>query len=405
MGSGHKPNSNYEEQGGSKWVVDGELEVTGTQTNNSISFNTDYSETGLEPIGALFWDDKDKTLTTVLPNGVKLQLGHELYKMCVNKTGDTIPNGAPVYVNDAQGQRPTIELADASNYTNSLKTIGVTTQDIENNAEGKVTISGEVRDLDTSDYEDGDCLYVSTTAGEFTTTPPSDGNARIAVGMVLNTHPTQGKIIVCIRPNWYMFGAVDDGNYSYFESDGTLVAKGDAKCWRDELQSLVGQRLLSPSGAIDYNFEEGTVDFANNADLGDYVVMNVQVNHDWDETTPIKPHIHWFQSQDAIPNWLIQYRWQTNGQAKTTAWVDRACQEGVFTYSSGTIINICSFGEIAIPANVGTSDILQIRLLRDTDNDSGEFAGEDAYTGTVSGLNFDVHIAIDTLGSRSEFTK
>lgn len=200
-------------------------------------------------------------------------------------------------------------------------------------------------------------------------------------------------------------GNSDAGNYTEVETDGTLVARGEATCWRDELQSLVGQRLFSSAGRIDYNYTEGTVDFDSNANEDDYVLMNVQINHDWDEVTGVRPHIHWFQSEDATPNWLMQHRWQRNGEAKVTAWTDVPCNNPAFTYTSGTIINICNFGSITPPEDVGTSSILQIRLIRDTSNDSGEFAGADPYTGTVPAINFDVHIPVDMLGSRQEFIK
>jgi hypothetical protein len=53
----------------------------------------------------------------------------------------------------------------------------------------------------------------------------------------------------------------------------------------------------------------------------------------------------------------------------------------------------------------GLSDILQVRVIRDTDNASGLFAGNDPYTATVGAINFDVHYQVDTNGSRQEYAK
>ena len=49
--------------------------------------------------------------------------------------------------------------------------------------------------------------------------------------------------------------------------------------------------------------------------------------------------------------------------------------------------------------------MIQLRLLRDTDNDSALFSGTDAVTGNIDALQMDVHIEIDSLGSRLEYTK
>ena len=60
-------------------------------------------------------------------------------------------------------------------------------------------------------------------------------------------------------------GDVAGGNYAEFEDDGTLKNNGDATTWDDIKFPLFGQRLDVSSGRIDYNFEDCTVDFENNA--------------------------------------------------------------------------------------------------------------------------------------------
>lgn len=196
-----------------------------------------------------------------------------------------------------------------------------------------------------------------------------------------------------------------DTDYSEFEADGTLVFNGDARTWRDELNELIGSRLESPASRIVQNTAEGSVTFESGADLTDYVVMNVQLNHDWDTGTSYDPHIHWWQEQSDIPNWLIQYRYQTNGGLKTTAWTYSPWQDAIFNYASGTLNQIVDFGPLTPPVGAGLSDILQIRLLRDNANDSGEFAGADPVAGDVDAVNLDVHIEINTTGSRTEYSK
>lgn len=189
------------------------------------------------------------------------------------------------------------------------------------------------------------------------------------------------------------------------EEDGTLRADGDATCWRDELQELIGKKIYQGKGNVVYDVENATINFESDADLEDYVIMNVQLNHDWDEETPIKPHVHWEQNQNNTPNWLLAYRWQVNGTAKNTTWTEVPYTSNAFTYSSGTIIQISSFGDIPVPSSVGTSSIIQLKLMRDTDNDSGHFSAKDSFSGDAPGLSLDIHIRINTLGSRLEYFK
>lgn len=199
------------------------------------------------------------------------------------------------------------------------------------------------------------------------------------------------------------FGSATD--YSEFEADGTYQMVGNATVWRDELNDLVGSRLESPSSRIIQNNAEGSVTFQDNADLTDYVTMSIQINHQWKLGSGIRPHIHWWQAQSDMPNWLVQYRWQSNGSAKDTTWTDIPWATNQFTYVSGTLNQITNFGTITPPDPNGLSDIVQIRLLRDNANDSGEFDAVDPVTGDVDAVNLDIHVENDTLGSRTEFIK
>lgn len=209
-------------------------------------------------------------------------------------------------------------------------------------------------------------------------------------------------IIVFYSPYMQIGNSTD---YSEFEADGTYKMNGAATVYRDELQSLIKEGLNNPSAQITQNFTDVTLDFSDSSDLTDYVVINIQINHDWKIGSPIFPHLHWFQNQNARPNWLIQYRWQSNGGAKNTSWTNYVLDTDVCTYVSGTINQKSHNTGITPPVGAGLSDIVQFRLLRDTNNDSGEFSGADPYTGDAQAINFDIHIEIDTLGSRLEYTK
>lgn len=195
-------------------------------------------------------------------------------------------------------------------------------------------------------------------------------------------------------------------SYTEIQNDGSIILHGNARAFRDELYALIGQRLESPSSDIIQNNAEGTVTFKDSATLADYVTMTIQINHDWATGTNIEPHLHWFQSSATMPNWLIQYRWQINGQTKTTAWTTGIKQDNKFTYATGTtMVQITDFPSITPPANAYLSDMIQLRLLRDSDNDTAMFSGTDDALGDIDALQMDIHIEVDSLGSRLEYTK
>jgi hypothetical protein len=142
--------------------------------------------------------------------------------------------------------------------------------------------------------------------------------------------------------------------------------------------------------------------------------MSIQLNHDRKLASNIYPHIHWEQTSAATPNWLIAYRWQIQGAAKTTSWTYQKWDSSAAEWSSGTLNQITSFGSIAAPEGDGISDILQFRIYRDNDDDSELFGeivdetyvpAEDPIGGSVYAAMFDIHIEVDTMGSRSEYSK
>lgn len=167
-----------------------------TPSVNYIDFNSALADPSyLE--GRVFWNQQDHALSFHTDvSGTSIQIGQEQVTRIVNKTGSTILNGQVVYVSGAQGNRPTVALAQADSIS-ADKTLGVATNDIANNAEGYITLVGLVRDINTSAFTAGDRLWLSaTTAGEFTNVEPSEPNHKVCIGTALNS-TTNGMI--CVR--------------------------------------------------------------------------------------------------------------------------------------------------------------------------------------------------------------
>jgi hypothetical protein len=212
---------------------------------------------------------------------------------------------------------------------------------------------------------------------------------------------------VTITGSEYRIGSVS--NYLAIEVDGTIERNGAATVFRDEVADLLKTGTNNPSAHLIQNFTDGTLDYKTNSDLNDYALSNYQINHDWKPGSEVEPHIHWFSRVGSTPNWLIQYRWQRNGQAKTSAWTYKRWASNAFAHPGGTtIINqITSFGNITPPSSYyPISDVLQVRFMRDVSDGSSMFSGaSDVYSGNAEAFAIDVHIECDTDGSRGQYSK
>lgn len=195
------------------------------------------------------------------------------------------------------------------------------------------------------------------------------------------------------------------GAAAYLEilADGTLRLVGAATVWDDIAQGITAARSTGPG--VSFNAVEQSMDYLTTANLDDYAVLPFQLKHQVKAGSSIYLHVHWWQAQANIPNWLMQYRWQRNGQLKTPAWTNYKSNTNAFTYVSGTLDQLSYGAAIPAPEDYGISDIVQVRLLRDSANASGLFAGADPYTATVGAMSFDPHVEIDSIGSASEYTK
>lgn len=195
----------------------------------------------------------------------------------------------------------------------------------------------------------------------------------------------------------------DTSNYSEFEPDGTLVMYGNATVFDDLTGDIT--RTKTVGTRVTLNDTENSIDYTSACTLTDYLFLNYQMSHKWKAGSSIYPHIHFYQASSAIPNFLLEYRWQRNGGTKTTSWTRLKCNTPAFTYVSGTLNQLVYSAAIAAPTGYSISDIIQIRVIRDTANTSTLFTGTDTYNGNASVISVDIHYEIDTLGSRTEIEK
>jgi hypothetical protein len=152
--------------------------------------------------GTMCWDPTDKTLN-IIPGiaGVKNQVGQENWILVNNRTGDKT-NGQVVYIDGSQGNRVTIDLADASSHSIAKGTIAVLTQNIDDLQEGFATSFGLVRNINTNGLIEGAPVYLSDTVpGAFQQTPPDSPNDTVQIGIVARAHSDEGILFVSVVVN------------------------------------------------------------------------------------------------------------------------------------------------------------------------------------------------------------
>lgn len=150
--------------------------------------------------GTLSWNVDEETLDLV-ENGTTLQLGQETVWNVKNQTGSTIAKGVPVMATGTVGTsgRITVAPMDGTNTANVKYFLGVTTEELIDGADGKVTHFGKIRGLNTSTYSEGAVLYLSTTtAGAFQTTEPTSG-VNLPVAFVVTSDTNNGVIAVRVK--------------------------------------------------------------------------------------------------------------------------------------------------------------------------------------------------------------
>jgi len=192
---------------------------------------------------------------------------------------------------------------------------------------------------------------------------------------------------------------------------GNIVSSGEPPLlmedyvWDDIMGYILGRNFDSTRGHIDYNFDEGTVDFDDSATItnnNDALIVEYQLPHAAFRGTGavLRPHVHWLQENSGSPYQKVQWRILNNGGAPTS-WTDMDPANFVklATYVSGTLCQITSFESIDI-SSCGLSCVVQIRIWRDGQNVL------DTYGSTKVKMAFmDAHYPRAYLGSKDEFVQ
>lgn len=226
----------------STWVNLAYADDVGITSTDYITFDTTPEATSTAT-GTIFWDSGDGLLKAIVDADVELGIGQESIAKVKNATGSTITKGSVVYVNGAQGQRPTVALADADFEATSSKTFGLAAEDILDGAEGFITTEGVLRGVNTNGLTEGGALWLSSTAGGYTQTMPSAPLNSVFLGYVIKASSTAGEIFVKVQ-NGYELNEIHN-----VLIDGT-PADNEVLAW-DNASSLWINQTAAEAGLID----------------------------------------------------------------------------------------------------------------------------------------------------------
>jgi len=252
-------------------IVTGYVPYTGATQNVDLGeygissgyFQADLTPSGALQVGRMQWNSADGTMDLrLMGNNVTLQIGQEQVARVVNGTGGNLleSNYQAVKIIGAQGQRLQVGLARADNDANSKDTLGLVTENINNNQEGFITVSGLVNKIDTTGslqgetWSDGDTLYLSgTTAGAITNVKPTAPIHTVIVGFVVYAHANNGKIYVKVD-NGYELEELHDVAPTPYVNKGVLYRDTATNLWKSAtIGTLLGYTPANAATTLTIN--------------------------------------------------------------------------------------------------------------------------------------------------------
>lgn len=206
-------------------------------------------------IGTIYWDAANRTAALIDGDGdTTLQIGQEQRILVHNNTGSTLTDGQVVYVTGSTGNVPSVSLANASSETTSAATLGVVTESIANGANGFITTSGIVNGLNTLAFNEGDLLWLGTTAGTFTATKPISPNHLVLIGYVIKKAGGNGSILVKIQ-NTQELEESSDVLFTSLTNKDFLVYESSTDLWKNKsLGTVLGgtsSQFVKGNGTLD----------------------------------------------------------------------------------------------------------------------------------------------------------
>lgn len=201
--------------------------------------------------GKIVWNDTDGTLEFQMKGGnVTQQIGQELPVLVKNADNTGLTNGKVVYQAGSDGSNVTVRYASASTEATSSKTFGVMTESATGGNKAFCTTFGYVRNIDTSLLTEGAMIWLSETAGEMTTTRPTQPAHGVVVGRCIRQHATVGVIFVSVQ-NGFELDEIHDVLITSKANNEILTYESATNLWKNKtIAAVLGYTPANDSGVV-----------------------------------------------------------------------------------------------------------------------------------------------------------
>ena len=214
-----------------------------------------------------FEDARGETTTVALGGSYEIKEAQNVIELVRNETGSPLAQGTPVAIVGFAGSngRPLVAPADANDPTR-MPCIGLVAEQIPDGNNGAVVATGVSFGYDTSLLTVGAILYISTTPGVLTTTPPTGESSQIQnIGKVTKS-ASNGNILVSGPGRSNSTGNLDNGNIFIGNASNQavtatlntdLVPEGTAQYFTDA-RARVAISVTDNGGDGSLSYDNGT---------------------------------------------------------------------------------------------------------------------------------------------------
>jgi hypothetical protein len=242
------------------WTLDGVgvpyTGATGDVNLGEFGLSAGYLQVDTTPTntptdqGTMYWDDNAETVALIM-NGTIQKIGEDMFYHVRNTTGSTIPKGTAVRFSGTTGNSGRLLIAPmlANGTYPSQYYMGITSEELLNNEDGKVYHFGKMRGINTSAFTDGAVLYVSpSVAGALTATPPVAPNNIIIAAAVVHA-ANNGTLM--IRTTLGSNINSDEGVLITTPANNeALIYESSTSLWKNKtIATALGYTPISGSGA------------------------------------------------------------------------------------------------------------------------------------------------------------
>src|SRR5210317_1727845 len=190
------------------------------------------------------------------------------------KAGEALSAGEVVYISGIDGNTTVVAKADA-NDPNKMPAFGVSKETVNANANVRVVNFGSITNLDTSNYSEGDELFVSDIAGQLTgIAPTGEASALQKMAKVTRSDNSAGSITVMGAGRSNAVPNLNEGRLFVGNSSNEAVADGTV--FVDIANSRVGIGTTDPSAQLTISKNSSSTYTSSDAGTttGDLVLQN-----------------------------------------------------------------------------------------------------------------------------------